>query len=96
LPDVDFTDGYNLGQFRVDSHKTMIYDHTTRVPMLIKGPGISPGSSFDGPASMADIAPTILQLAGGSAEAREAMDGKSFAPALSGAPLQWKDAVLVE
>eukprot|EP01047_Picozoa_sp_COSAG01_P091758 COSAG01_NODE_23288_length_810_cov_22.361997_1_plen_24_part_10 len=24
--------------------------------MLIKGPGISPGSSFDGPASMADIA----------------------------------------
>lgn len=74
----------------------MVYDHTTRVPMLVKGPGIAAGSSFAGPASMADIAPTILQLAGGPPAEREAMDGKSFAPALTGAPLQWKDAVLVE
>eukprot|EP01046_Picozoa_sp_COSAG06_P007574 COSAG06_NODE_371_length_16707_cov_57.805576_18_plen_57_part_00 len=26
-------------QFRVDSDKTMVYDHVTRVPFLIKGPG---------------------------------------------------------
>ena len=26
--------GYNLGQFRVDSHKTMVYDHNLRVPMV--------------------------------------------------------------
>ena len=26
--------GYNLGQFRVDSHKTMVYDHNLRVPLV--------------------------------------------------------------
>ena len=35
--------GYNLGQFRVDSHKTMVYDHCSRVPFSIRGPRITPG-----------------------------------------------------
>ena len=44
--------------------------------MLIKGPGISPGSSFDGPASMADIAPTMLPYIG--LPVPEEMTGKSI------------------
>lgn len=90
--------GYNLGQFRVDSHKTMIYDHTTRVPMLIKGPGIAAGSVLSSIHSMADVAPTILELAGGMVAERQDMDGISYAPALLSksptAPI--RDAVLVE
>ena len=31
--------GYNLGQFRVDSHKTMVYDHSAH-PAIVRGPGI--------------------------------------------------------
>jgi N-acetylglucosamine-6-sulfatase len=27
--------GYSLGQFRVDSHKTQVWDHNTRVPMTV-------------------------------------------------------------
>ena len=33
-------------QFRVDSDKTMVYDHVTRVPFLIKGPGVENARHF--------------------------------------------------
>ena len=83
--------GYNLGQFRVDSDKTQVYDHVTRVPLLIKGPGIlGSGSSAMREvaivASMADIAPTLLELAVGNAAAVAPdylIDGESWAPVLN-------------
>ena len=86
--------GYNLGQFRVDSDKTMVYDHGTRVPALIKGPGIAPGSVLPIVTSMADLTPTLVELAGGGgnnataatrgtpADTDDGMDGSSFAPQL--------------
>ena len=83
--------GYNLGQFRVDSHKTMVYDHCTRVPFSIRGPGIGAGTELPLISSMVDVAPTLLELAAGGLAAdspearalvalRETMDGVSFAP----------------
>eukprot|EP01052_Picozoa_sp_SAG31_P018212 SAG31_NODE_1281_length_9019_cov_4.758072_4_plen_199_part_00 len=78
-------DGYNLGQFRVDSDKTMVYDHVTRVPFLIKGPGIAPGQVLTHVASMADVSPTLLELVAGtagSASVRADMDGHSWAALL--------------
>lgn len=39
-------------------------DDAIRVPAIIAGPGIQPGSIFRGLASTADIMPTLLQLAG--------------------------------
>ena len=74
--------GYNLGQFRVDSHKTMVYDHSTRIPAIIRGPGIAAASELRDTGSMADIAPTILELAGAPSNLRAAMDGSSLAPRL--------------
>eukprot|EP01052_Picozoa_sp_SAG31_P011497 SAG31_NODE_652_length_13181_cov_14.268155_6_plen_219_part_00 len=65
--------------------------------MLIKGPGITPGSILANPHSMADVAPTILALAGGPEQERAAMDGISFKSELMAsttAPV--RDAVLVE
>lgn len=94
--------GYSLGQFRIESHKEQVYDHNTRIPMLIAGPGITPGSDIKIPASMTDIAPTILELANGGElpEAEAAgMDGTSFAQQLLGnsnAESWSKDAVLIE
>ena len=40
-----------------------VYDFDTRIHLLIKGPGIAPGSSFDFLASNVDLAPTMLSLA---------------------------------
>lgn len=84
----------------IDSHKTQVWDHNTRVPMMIKGPMITPGTIFSGMTSMADLAPTILELAAGGNDASavpEEMDGASFAPMLTNQGNRpWKEAVLVE
>ena len=68
--------------------------------MLIKGPGITPGSLFPPIASMADLAPTMLELAAGGNDAGavpEEMDGASFAPMLTNRGHRaWKHAVLIE
>lgn len=56
---------YSLGEFRIPSHKTQVYDHNTRVPMLIKGPGIKAGSSLDIKSAMVDLGLTFIDLAGG-------------------------------
>lgn len=92
--------GYNLGQFRVDSHKTQVYDHNSRVPMIIKGPGVAKNIELPLLTSMVDLAPTILDLASGGADTSAVsknMDGTSFAPALVGKQQQrWKGAALIE
>jgi N-acetylglucosamine-6-sulfatase len=36
--------GYSLGQYRLPTHKMQVYENCLRVPFLIKGPGIQPGS----------------------------------------------------
>lgn len=91
--------GYNQGQFRVASHKTQIYDHVTRVPMLIAGPGVEAGAELMPLTSMADIAPTMIDLAAGGAKGAVPanMDGCSFAPFLQGHSVDdWRDQNLIE
>lgn len=55
-----------------------VYENVLRVPFLIKGPGIAPGTSWDGIAGFVDLMPTIIDLATGNAP--EDADGRSFAP----------------
>ena len=95
--------GYSLGQFRIPSHKMQVYDHGVRVPALVRGPGIAPGSELAALSTMADVAPTILELAAGAGAVPASMDGRSLAPLLlggaaagGGASPAWRDAVLIE
>jgi arylsulfatase A-like enzyme len=44
--------------------KWNVYENDIRIPMVIRGPGIKPNSSFDHLASNVDVMPTILGLAG--------------------------------
>ena len=37
--------GYNLGHHRIPSNKFLLYDHSLRIPMVVRGPGIAPGTS---------------------------------------------------
>ena len=73
--------GWNLGQHRLPGGKHNVYDHSTRIPMVIRGPGITAGSRFTFPASNVDIAPTVLGLAG-VPELAAHMDGRSIVPML--------------
>jgi arylsulfatase A-like enzyme len=39
--------GYNLGHHRLPSNKFLLYDHSLRIPMVFKGPGIVAGSNLE-------------------------------------------------
>lgn len=53
------------------------------VPLVMAGPGIAAGQPSSGMAMVSDIAPTLLDLAGGSAKPGE-FDGGSLLPVLAG------------
>lgn len=55
--------GEGLGDHGEQTHGMLAYDATLRVPLVIAGPGISPGE-ISTPVSLADVAPTILRHAG--------------------------------
>ena len=56
------------------------YETSLQVPLLVRGPGIEPGSRCPGQFGMADLAPTFLDIA--DAEAGRPQDGRSMLPAL--------------
>ena len=62
--------------------KQNLYEHTWRVPFIVRGPGIAPGSRALGNTYLMDILPTLCDLA--SLKPADSMDGRSFKPVLMG------------
>ncbi|WP_406683278.1 sulfatase-like hydrolase/transferase [Seonamhaeicola sp. MEBiC1930] len=62
--------------------KQNLYEHTWRVPFIIKGPNLPAGKRVDGNIYLLDILPTLCDLAG--IEAPKTVEGKSFVPVLNG------------
>ena len=89
--------GQNLGHYRLPSCKLNVYEHDVRVPLLVRGPGLVPGSVIDALSGNTDLAPTILELAGGASAINPIMDGKSLVPLLlpsaAAAPAPPREAV---
>lgn len=56
--------------------KQNLYEHTWRVPMIVRGPGIRAGSEASGFVYLLDIFPTFCDYAG--IEVPEAVEGMSF------------------
>ncbi|QGI99771.1 hypothetical protein CEK26_012840 [Fusarium fujikuroi] len=65
--------GYHLGQHRLPPGKECGFDEDIRVPLFIRGPGVSSGSIENAVTTHIDLAPTILRLAG--ADVRSDFDG---------------------
>ena len=38
--------GYNLGHHRIPSNKFLMYDHATRIPGVLAGPGVKVSGPF--------------------------------------------------
>ncbi len=62
--------------------KQNLYQHTWRVPFIVKGPGIQPGSRVEGNIYLLDILATLCEMAGITAP--ESNEGTSFKPVLEG------------
>lgn len=63
--------------------KQNLYEHTWRVPYIVKGPGIKPGSRAKGNIYLLDSLATICDLTG--VPAPDSNEGISFKPVLMGA-----------
>jgi arylsulfatase A-like enzyme len=62
--------------------KQNLYEHTWRIPFIVKGPGIKSGTRVEGNIYLADVLPTLCDLAG--IEVPATVEGISFAPVLKG------------
>jgi choline-sulfatase len=62
--------------------KQNLYEHTWRVPFIVKGPGIKPGSRVKGNIYLLDVLATLCDLAG--VKPPDSNEGISFRPVLEG------------
>lgn len=75
--------GFRLGQFRMPEAKLHPYENDVRVPMMILGPGIAPGSVSSLLSTHVNLMPTLLGLATNQLESQDiipaTMDGINLA-----------------
>ena len=86
--------GFFFGEHRLIGGKFLAYEPATHLPFLIRGPGIQPGTHTGELSSQIDIAPTILELAGVSAD--KSIDGRSMIPFLKDPSLRTRRPLLFE
>jgi arylsulfatase A-like enzyme len=60
--------------------KANLYDCGTRVPLIVRGPGVARGRVVEAFASLVDLAPTFLEL--GGVDVPDVMTGRSLMPLL--------------
>ncbi|MFG1705230.1 sulfatase [Nonomuraea sp. M3C6] len=93
--------GFHLGTHRLRQGKTTPFEEAIKVPLVVRGPGIRPGSTIGQLGASVDLAPTIAAL--GGATAPPFAEGRSLVPLLKGSPpvkgkppAPWRRNVLVE
>ena len=88
--------GLLLGDYGMGG-KALLYDLTTRIPFLIYDPRLPAdkrGRRLDELLLSADVAPTILSLAGVPVPGH--MQGRDLTPLVNGTATEWRDAILTE
>lgn len=86
--------GYFWGEHRLGD-KRAAYEESIRIPLLVRYPKlIKAGTKFEQTILNADLAPTLIELAGASPLAN--MHGRSWLPLLKGKTKAWRETVLLE
>lgn len=86
--------GFHLGEHQLPSGKGTPYEEDIRVPLMVRGPGITPGTTVTQMSANIDLAPTIAYITG--VETPDFVDGRSFLPFLQGENVQWRGGLLIE
>ena len=92
--------GYLLGEHRNNEQKDRPYEESARVPLYVRGPGITPETQVDELVLNNDLVPTFAELAGVEL-GEEETDGRSLLPLLRGEESRWwprrgRSAILLE
>ena len=82
--------GFKLGDYG-DWSKYTNMEIDTRVPLIVKGPGVTAGRT-DALVELIDLYPTVAELTGN--EVPKHVEGTSFVPLLSDPDRPWKSAAL--
>lgn len=67
--------GFHIGNHRLTAGKRCPYEEDINIPLLIRGPDVAQGVTSDAINNHVDMAPTILQMMGISAQSSYALDG---------------------
>ena len=84
--------GWHLGEKR-HWGKAALWDQTTRIPMIIAGPGIPQGKRCDRPVDLLCIYPTVMDLVGLELPCK--VEGHSLRPLLKDPDAEWPHPVLI-
>jgi hypothetical protein len=84
--------GWMMGEHRIHAGKTVPYEESSRVPLVIRGPGFAANTSRPQPVANIDLAPTFADLA--DTTPGLAVDGRSLLP-LATEPAAWPARTLV-
>jgi arylsulfatase A-like enzyme len=84
--------GYMMGEHRLHAGKTVPYEESSRVPLIIRGPSFQTGTTRSHPVANVDLAPTFADLA--DTTPGLVVDGRSLLP-LSANPSSWPARTLV-
>ena len=89
--------GWHAGEHRLSAGKWTAYEEDTRVPLVVRGPGVPEGRTLSHLVLNNDLTPTFANLAGVTVP--NFVDGRSLKPVLEEDPPppgRWREAFLVE
>ena len=86
--------GFMLGEHRISKGKFRAYEESSRIPLLLRGPGIPAGRVSRELVSNVDVVPTIVQIAG--ADPGRRLDGRSLLPFAREPKLRSRRPILLE
>jgi N-acetylglucosamine-6-sulfatase len=87
--------GYFFGEHGLGPERRFAYEEGIRAPFLLRYPPLArPGTTVGELVLALDIAPTVIELAGGTPGPH--VQGRSLLPLFAGRPASWRHSFLIE
>jgi N-acetylglucosamine-6-sulfatase len=86
--------GYMHGEHRVKGGKVWHYEESSRVPLIMRGPGVPAGLRDPRPVANIDVVPTIVDAA--DAQPQRVLDGRSLFGLMADPGVWWGRDILLE